>query len=136
MDIDNEQLTEKEAELMRELEEFKEEKERVRNLLGSIGGSSQNRREHLINMTFLAIVLVFFVLELTTHFLPSYISLEIGVLLVSIKIILLIHSASKANHFSFWILNSIEFRMNEINKRTLIMEKDLKKIKSEMNLPE
>ncbi|MBN2657279.1 MAG: hypothetical protein JXR86_09485 [Spirochaetales bacterium] len=136
MDINEEEVTEKEAELMRELEEFKKEKERVRNLLGSIGGSRQNRREQLINMAFLAIVLVFFTLELTTHFLPSYISLEIGVLLVSIKIIMLIHSASKANHFSFWILNSIEFRMNEINKRTISMEKELNRIKKEMNLPD
>ncbi|MBB6482570.1 hypothetical protein [Spirochaeta isovalerica] len=136
MSVNDEELTEKEAELMRELEEFKKEKERVRNLLGSIGGARQNRREQLINMGFLAIVVVFFTLELTTHFLPSYISLEIGVLLVSIKIIMLIHSANRANHFSFWILNSIEFRMNEINKRTITMEKELNKIKREMNLPD
>lgn len=133
---ENQELTAKEAELMRELEEFKKEKERVRNLLGSIGGAKQSKREQLINLGFLAIVLVFFTLELTAHFLPSYISLEIGVLLVSIKIIMLIHSANRANHFSFWILNSIEFRVNEINKRTISLEKELQKIKSEMNQPE
>jgi len=126
-----EELTAKETELIRELEEFKKEKERVRALLGSIGGSNKNRNEHIINMTFLAVVLVFFTLELTTHFLPSAISLEIGVLLVSIKIIMLIHNANKANHFSFWILNSIEFRVNEINKRTITLEKEVKKMKED-----
>lgn len=131
MSVDDSELTEKEAELLRELEEFKKEKERVRNLLGSIGGKNQSSREKLINMAFLAIILVFFMLELTTHFLPSYISLEIGVLLVSLKIIMLINSASKANHFSFWILNSIEFRVNEINKRTIQMEKEIRKLKNE-----
>ena len=127
----DEEITAKEAELMRELEEFKKEKDRVRQLLGSIGGSSKNRREHIINMVFLAIVVGFFTLELTTHFLPSAISLEIGVLLVSIKIIMLIHNANKANHFSFWILNSIEFRVNEINKRTITLEKEVMKMKEQ-----
>jgi hypothetical protein len=131
--MSDEQFTEKEAELFRELEEFKKEKERVRKLLGSIGGSSANKREQMINMGFLTIVIVFFTLELTTHFLPSAISLEIGVLLVSIKIIMLIHTANKANHFSFWILNSIEFRVNEINKRTISLEKDFAKMKEEMS---
>lgn len=127
----DDEISAKEAELMRELEEFKKEKERVRQLLGSIGGSNKNRNEHLINMAFLAVVITFFTLELTTHFLPSAISLEIGVLLVSIKIIMLIHNANKANHFSFWILNSIEFRVNEINKRTITLEKKFQQLEDE-----
>lgn len=130
--MNDEEFTAKESELIRELEEFKREKERVRKLLGSIGGSSKNKREHFINMFFLTIVVTFFTLELTTHFLPSAISLEIGVLLVSIKIIMLIHNANKANHFSFWILNSIEFRVNEINKRTITLEKDFLKMKKQL----
>ncbi len=133
--MDEEELLNKEAELIRELEEFKKEKEQVRNILGSIGGSTKNKKESIINLVFLIIVLTFFTLEMTTHFLPSAISLEIGVLLVSIKIIMLIHNANKANHFSFWILNSIEYRMNEINKRTKTLEKDFKKIKKQL-LPE
>lgn len=129
--MEDNDLSAREAELIRELEEFKKEKERVRNLLGSIGGKHQSRREISINILFLAIALFVFVLEFTTHLIPAYTSLEIGVLLVSIKIVLLINSANKANHFSFWILNSIEFRVNEINKRTLKMEKEIKKIKGE-----
>ncbi len=131
MDVD--EISAKEAELIRELEEFKKEKERVRQLLGSIGGTNKNRNENIINMAFLAVVLIFFTLELTTHFLPSAISLEIGVLLVSIKIIMLIHNANKANHFSFWILNSIEFRVNEINKRTITLEKEFNKMKEDQS---
>ncbi len=130
--MNEQELLDKEEALIHELEEFNREKERVRTLLGSIGGSSKNKKEHIINMVFLVVVLTFFVLELTTHFLPSAISLEIGVLLVSIKIIMLIHNANKANHFSFWILNSIEYRINEINKRTITMEKDFKKIKKQL----
>ncbi len=129
---DEQELLDKEASLQHELDEFNREKEKIRNLLGSIGGSSKNKKENIINMVFLAVVVTFFTLELTTHFLPSAISLEIGVLLVSIKIIMLIHNANKANHFSFWILNSIEFRINEINKRTKTLEKDFKKIKSQL----
>jgi len=41
---------------------------------------------------------------------------------VSIKIIWMIHQQQKIDHFQFWILNSIEFRLNEIVRRTRIIE--------------
>ena len=58
-------------------------------------------------------------------FLSRLISLELGVLLVSIKIVFMIHSQQKVNHFEFWILNSIEYRMNDISKMVRKMERRL-----------
>ena len=49
--------------------------------------------------------------------------LLIGVLLVSVKIIWMIHKQTKVEHFQFWILNSIEFRLNAISKKLTQMEK-------------
>ena len=43
-------------------------------------------------------------------------SLGLGVLLVSVKIVWMIHKQAKVEHFQFWILNSIEFRLNDIAK--------------------
>ena len=43
--------------------------------------------------------------------------LEVAVLLVSLKIIWMIHKQSKVDHFQFWILNSIEFQMNMLTRR-------------------
>ena len=62
---------------------------------------------------------------MTTHILPSNISIEIGILLVSIKIVWMIHSQGKYNHFVFWILNSIEYRINDISKKLCAIEKDI-----------
>ena len=68
------------------------------------------------NFLFLFIILTLFILEVSTKFLPAYISLEIGVLLVSIKIVWMIHSQGRSNHFVFWILNTLEFRLNDVAK--------------------
>jgi hypothetical protein len=55
--------------------------------------------------------------------LPQSFSLEVGVLLVSLNIIWMIHKQTKVEHFQFWILNSIEYRPNDIAKRIQRLEK-------------
>ena len=109
--------TDLEKELIRELEEFKRDKERIKNILGALGGTVSHRKEKIINMLFLCVVLVFFTLEVTTHFLPPLVSLEIGLLFLSVKIVWMMYNASKVSHFQFWILNSIEFRVNQLDKK-------------------
>jgi len=119
-------MSEHEIELTRELEAFKKEKERVKKILGSLGGTKTARRDKIINTSFAVLVLGFFVLELTTHFLPSFVSLEIGLLFLSVKIIWMMNSAHKVSHFQFWILNSIEFKVNQIDRRIIDLEKNFK----------
>jgi hypothetical protein len=111
--------------LLGEIEEFEREREQLKEVLGRIGGRSFSKKDNWINIGFLILILVLFVLELTTEFLPRLISLELGVLLVSVKIVFMIHSQQKVNHFEFWILNSIEYRMNDISKRVKKMERHL-----------
>jgi len=124
----NEELTEKHYyELKKEIEEFNKEKEDLKLILGKIGGKEYSNRDNIINILFLIIILTLFITEITTHFLPTYISLEVSVLLVSIKIVWMIHAQHKYNHFQFWILNSIEFRVNDLTKRLKKIEKYLEK---------
>ena len=115
--------TERERELARELEEFKKEKERVKKLLGSLGGQLSHKKENMINILFLSIVLLFFTLEVTTHWLPPFVSLEVGLLILSIKIVWMMYTSQKVNHFQFWILNSIEFKVNKIEKQIYNLER-------------
>lgn len=103
-------------ELLQEIEEFERERDQLKEVLGRIGGRRFSKMDNWINIGFLVIILVLFILELTTHFLPRLISLELGVLLVSIKIVFMMHAQQKVNHFQFWILNSIEFRLNHLSK--------------------
>jgi len=115
--------TESREEILGELEEFEREREQLKEVLGRIGGRSFSKKDNWINIGFLALILGLFVVELTTDYLPRLMSLELGVLMVSIKIVFMIHSQQKVNHFQFWILNSIEFRMNDMSKRVRKMER-------------
>jgi len=117
-------------EILGELEEFEREREQLKEVLGRIGGQSFSKKDNWINIGFLAIILGLFIVELTTDYLPRLMSLELGVLMVSIKIVFMIHSQQKVNHFQFWILNSIEFRMNDMSKRVRKMERMLAEEKS------
>jgi len=116
-------LEEKREEILREIEEYNREREQIKSMLGKIGGEKYSKTDKIINIFFVLLIIGLITLEITTHFLPPYISLEIGVLLVSIKIIWMIHSQHKFNHFQFWILNSLEFRMNNMYSRIKKIER-------------
>ena len=108
--------SEREEQLRVELEEFKQEQVRIRKVLGRIGGKSQAKIDMIINMVILGIIVILFALEFITGWIPTLVSLEIGILLVSVKIVWMIHTNSRSYHFQFWVLNSIEFRINEMSK--------------------
>ena len=117
--------------LQEELEQYRKEKEKIKNIIGSIGGKTLNKYDKVYNGAFIVLIGIFFILDILRHFfnvetsLPPLFSLEIGLLLVSIKIIWMIHKQTKVEHFQFWILNSIEFRVNDISKRINKIEKKL-----------
>ena len=109
--------------LKKELEDFKAEKDRIRALIGQIGGNKYSKLDLIVNIVFFVVVIVMFLLEVVFHLLPSLMSLEIGVLLVSIKIVWMIHSQDKVNHFQFWVLNTIEYRLSELSKEIKYIKK-------------
>jgi len=114
-----------------ELEQFRREKAQIKQLVGQIGGAKSNRRDTVINVVFMGLIIGLFVVDVLRHVvhidvpLPPLFSLELGVLLVSVKIIWMIHKQTKVEHFQFWILNSIEFRLNELGRRIRSIEDSL-----------
>jgi len=117
--------------LREELEDYRKEKEQIRQVIGAIGGAGNDKREKILNAVFVFLLCVIFLSDLLRHFgkieipyVTSMLSLEIGVLLVSVKIIWMIHKQTKVEHFQFWILNSIEFRLNAISKKLTKMENE------------
>lgn len=109
-------------ELECELHEFRHEKERVRKIVGQIGGKQSKTYDKVLNIVFLTIVISVFLSGTVLHILDYTLSLEIGVLLVSLKIAWMIRKQEKVNHFQFWVLSSLEFRQNEISKKTKKLE--------------
>lgn len=117
--------------LQHELEQFRAEKEKIRSLVGQIGGKASVRRDRVVNAVFISLLLGLFAADMLRHFhlitlpFPAMFSLEVGILLVSVKIIWMIHKQSRVEHFQFWILNSIEFRLNDLSKRFRAIERRL-----------
>jgi len=117
--------------LEQELEQFKAEKEKIRNIVGQIGGKNYDRQDLIVNIIFLGVIILLFILDILRHTLqialplPPLFSIEIGILLISIKIIWMIYKQIKVEHFQFWILNSIEFRLNNLSHQINSIEKNL-----------
>ncbi len=114
--------------LRTELDEYRKEKEQIKQLIGQIGGTDSSWTDKLLNYAFIGLIVIIFILDILRHFefdvpLSSMLSLEIGVLLVSVKIIWMMHRQARVEHFQFWILNSIEFRLNAMAKSMRKLEK-------------
>ena len=115
--------------LEQELTQFQEEQEKIRALIGGIGGRKTARAEKLANVAFTGAVILLFTCDLLRHWahvpipIAPMFSLELGVLLVSLKIIWMIRNQTRVEHFQFWILNSIEFRVDQISNRLRNIEK-------------
>ena len=109
--------------LQEELDQFRAEKEKIRDIVGQIGGVRSRRREAIVNVAFIVVMLALLSLDILRELLhlkiplPHTLSLELGILLVSIKIIWMMHMHSRVEHFQFWILNSIEFRLDNLSRQ-------------------
>ncbi len=118
--------------LEEELEQFRREKEKIRQLVGRIGGAGGSKWDRAVNIVFIGAIAALLLADALRHVagwpipISPVFSIELGVLLVSAKIIWMIHKQSKVEHFQFWILNSIEFRLNDVAKRMKELEKRLR----------
>lgn len=104
-------------ELKVQLEEYKREKERVRNLVGQIGSRRGSRYHKIMDQLFLMIWLLVFVVGVIFHGISYNLALLLGVIFACIKIIWMVNEQQKINHFQFWVLSTIELRVNEIDKK-------------------
>lgn len=122
-------MTEQEQEvLLKELEAFSKEKDRIKKIVGKIGGSNniQNKRVNTL-LVFMVFTLLFTggVLEKISIELAMYCS----ILIVLSKLIWILYEMKKANHFQYWILNSLEVKLNKISIKVRKIEKLLEEEK-------
>jgi hypothetical protein len=110
------------ADLRLEMEHFQKEKERVRAIIGKIGGVPKFN-EKLVNIVFIIIIVVSVVVSIFSDEKLRLLMVELATVTLSLKIIYLIHCQMRVNHFKFWILSSIEWRINEMMKHIKEMKK-------------
>jgi len=99
--------------LKSELEHFEQEKERVRAIIGKIGGVPQFRTK-LINILFIVIIVIAGTISIFAGEKLRLLMVELTTVMLSVKIIYMIHIQMRVNHFKFWILSAIEWRINEM----------------------
>ena len=116
--------------LKEDLNEFLKEKEEMRDIIGTIGGSN-NSQYRLMTTLFAGIILVIFVTGIILRRLSPTLTILLSILIAAFKIIWMQQQSQKSMHFQFWILNSIEIRINELDKRQRKLEKMLEKLDKE-----
>jgi hypothetical protein len=119
----HEHLEEELEDLRKELEHFQREKERVRAIVGKIGGVPKTQAK-VINIVFVLVIGISLIVSILGGEQWRLLMIEIATVALSIKIIYLIHSQMRVAHFEFWILSSLEWRINEIMKQLRELRKD------------
>jgi hypothetical protein len=98
-----------------ELENFQQEKERVRAIIGKIGGvPTFNTR--FFNWLFIGVIVVSLVVSFLLGEEAKLTMIELATVALSIKILYMMHCQTRVNHFQLWMQSSIEWRINEMTK--------------------
>lgn len=112
------------SDLRQSLENFEQEKERVRSIIGKIGGVPRFRTK-FINAIFIVAILLAAVISAIGGDKWRLLMVELTTVLLSVKIIYMIHIQMRVNHFKFWILSAIEWRINEMMAEIKHLKKQL-----------
>jgi hypothetical protein len=98
--------------LKAQLEHFEKEKERVRMIIGNIGGVPKFRTK-FVNIMFIIVVIAAGTISVLKED-WRLLMVELTTIMLSLKIIYMIHVQARVNHFKFWILSAIELRVIEM----------------------
>lgn len=122
------------ADIQTEIASYAKESARIKRVLDAINGNTRTLGNKLVNVVFfigiLALVLLRFVFNITNDIL----SLELGIIFLSVKMMWMMYMQSKHEHFLFWILHTIEFEQHEILRRLDARNGDSKATDSKKNL--
>lgn len=123
MEHKNENVADELKDLKEELEHFQQEKERVRAIIGKIGGVPRFRAK-LVNIVFIVVITASVIISIFSGQELRLLMIELATIALSVKIIYLIHCQMRVNHFEFWILSSLEWRLTEIMRHVRHLDKD------------
>lgn len=105
----------REKELESEIQSFEKEREKIRGIIGKIGGMPTHKAR-IINIIFIILVLAVFAASIIWGGRIRFFMIELGILLLSLKLVYFLESHIRLNHFQFWILSSLEWRIDKIDK--------------------
>ena len=106
----------REEELEAEIHSFEQDREKIRSIIGRIGGMPTTAAR-IINIVFIILVLAVFAMSIVWGGKVRFFMIEAGILLLSLKLVYFLESHMRLNHFQFWILSSLEWRLDKIEKK-------------------
>lgn len=116
--------------LREEFQEYQKEKQQISEIIHKAEGR-HNSQHKIISTIFVVLILTVLIAGFILHRLNLVHTLQIVTMLAVLKVIWLFYDLQKSMHFEFWLLNSLEFRLNEIDKRQRRFEKLLQEKKEE-----
>ena len=116
MEREQQKFEEELCDLRQDLENFQQEKERVRNIVGKLGGIPTFHTK-LTNIVFIVVLVISVAISMIGGEKVRSLMIEVAVIALSVKIIYMIHCQMRVNHFKLWMLSSIEWRLNEMMKQ-------------------
>jgi len=114
----------REKELETEIQSFEKDREKIRRIIGRIGGLPSGKAR-IINVIFITMVLAVFGMSLIWGGRIRFFMIELGILLLSLKLVYFLESHIRLNHFQFWILSSLEWRVDKVDKRLRDLSKTI-----------
>lgn len=111
--------------LQEEIENFKKEKERVRLIIGNIGGMP-GLNTHVFNIFFSVFILADLFLSIFLEGKWRLALVDLAIAAVSFKIMYFMYHQMRLNHLQIWILSSLEWRINELSSHVKSQMKDKK----------
>ena len=115
---------------MEELKEFEKEKDRIRQIVGKIGGKN-NTQVKRVNALLIGMIIALLFMGGVLGKMSLELTMYLAILLGIIKIIWMLYETKKSSHFQFWILNSVEVRINEMAGKLTKIERRLRELESE-----
>ena len=94
-----------------------QEVKRDRNTLSRTVGAASVRRQDAVNIVIFAIVILSFGAGLKLEGIQRFIAMDIGIVLLSIKLAYYFHNNLRMNHYMFWVHMSFEQRLLEMNAK-------------------
>lgn len=119
-----------EKSLLEELKEFEKEKDRIRQIVGKIGGKN-NTQVKRVNSLLIGMIIALLFMGGVLRKMSLELTMYLAILLGITKIIWMLYETKKSNHFQFWILNSIEVRINEMANKISKIEKKINELEKE-----
>ncbi len=101
-----------------------QEREKIQTAIGGVGGKPRLKGK-ILNAIFVVSVLSAFTMSLVTRGVSQIISIDVGLLLLSLKLAYHLHTEAKVNHAQFWILTTIEDRLLNVISELRALRKEL-----------